>query len=528
MAKAGGQATEEKVGNATLLSSSRERETVLVLASGGAWLVISDRGGEPAMRHARRIAELGKEASLAGSARFGKALDALASGGHATVWVDTRALTAAYRSHLEERRAEPPVDPGDAEAAAREREWKARWEKRSEAEFALFDGLIGGFDAVAIGFDITGAGVRMKAWGGLREGSLLARGLKNGAGVPPVLRSLEARPLFAAAGAVDTAVAMEALALLARADGDELDEGLDEARRELGIDVRADLVGALDGRIGFAITGDLAKIMESGDDPERHFGGSLTLGVSDPAKVKATLDKLWAARGVSRLVTVAGPGERARIAVPRWRDVHVGVVGDVLLATTDPAAFERLGQEGRAGLIDAEAEGPAKDVLRAADPAAVMWYDHGLAALLLSAFRFDWDDGPIPLGEDATDAQKSAHAEYVAARNRANELKKQWQAVEDRAAREVTRRLGILAASARVEEGAVVVRAAQVMGADTLPNAAATIARTVVESQEQLDRLRREMWQAEDSANMLGRRLRDQRAAPEAVLEVPVEPSAAP
>lgn len=522
MARAGGgEPIEQKEGDVTLVYAERDPEAVLVVAPDSAFLVISDRGGEEGMRHARRVATQRRDGSLLASDRFKGALSGLAFGRDATVWVDTQALVAAVEADLADR-GEKPVEMPSDDAWAKEHKARMdaeneRWSKRQQAELELLRQLVGGFDGLALGLEVEGPALNLKAWGRLKEGTLLARGLKGAKGAPAVLRSLADRPMFAAAGTVDPAVAMEVVRLFARADGEDLDQVFGELKG-VGVDVPGAVWPLLDGRVGFAFTADLAAIYaDPKENVSRKFGMTFTVGVKDPAKAKEALNSVWKVSEISELVTVEG--DRARVKVPDWHDVHVGVVGDTVLITSDPGAFERLAA-GAARLLTSLEGTPVGQALSTPEPSAMMLYDHRLAGLLFLLFQGSWPEPDVTLPDDASPEQKKLLAQYQAAKKTLADLEKRREDAQLRLGDRIFSTVGVLAASGNVQGGAFVARGAQVMPAP-IPDAAATIAKSVVELIEQDEASRRERWTAQDRADELRRALAD---LPEPGLAIPAPP----
>lgn len=517
----GGELTEEKVGDATVLGVEGTREALAVLTKDAVYVVFTDRRSADTRAYASAIARQSRDGALASSPRFVKALDGLAFGRDLTVWVDVPRIVAEVQRHVAKRPEDwaPPKHmemelsdaraSGDAaavqraeQAIAQRRSDHERWRRRDAAELELLEAALGGLDGVAMGAEVDGEAIRVKAWSTLRDGSTLAKLLRGGEEVPAVLRSLTARPLFATGGVLDPATALAVAHMMARADGEDLDAGFDEARDELGFDPRTELYPVLDGRAGFAMTGDVAQIVAAGRDGERLLGGTLTLGVTDAQKARAALQKLWELKPLLPLVSQDKANGTARLAIPKWRDVHVAVVGDTIVATTDADALGRLAKEGRGALLEAE-KGAVGSVLGDAKQSGFLALDGRLVALLFLSGSGDWDPPEASPPADPSAEWTAKRKELEAAQARARELRKKREDLQNRAALEVSEVLGLSAASARVEGGALVVQAAQSFGAPSVPAAAARITRTVMETQAQSKATRKQMWDAEDEVDKL-------------------------
>lgn len=523
-AKGDAAVTAEEVGGLTLLrpQGTDEDEIALLYGAPGAWFVLCDRHEGSASKHARAIAAQAKDGSLAGAQRFRTiAVERLAYGADAAAWVDVQALVGAVKKEAAERGSQVPDylerSLADAKASGdedrvrraqedidREKEWMAESAKRRTAETAAIEALLGSVDGIAVGAEVDGGSIRGRLVAPLREGSLLARGLRNAEGAPPVLRVLGEKPMLMLAGAVDPAVALEAFGLLLAADGDDLEEGLDALRRELGVDLRKDVLPALDGRVGFEMTADLEAILAAKDGAERLFGGAVVLGLKDAAAVKALLDGLWKREDLREIVTQDDKG-RATVRNPDWRDVHIGVVGELLVVTTDPADFDRAGGAGRGALL--EAGGVVAEIAGAEGGAVTGLYDHRFIGMLLAWMRFDFGEPPIDVQPGDSEERKRKIEAAQAARKRARALRDQVDQNQGRALLDITRSIGTMAGSARLDGGALVGQGALVTGHATVAEAAGDIARVALAAQEKAEALRRQLWDAEDEARRLSQEL---------------------
>lgn len=536
----------EEVGGVTLLRAGREDDGALVLGKEAAWLVISDGGGGAALRHARAIATLENKAdSLAADPRFrSMAVEKLEFGKDAAAWVDVQAVIAAIREasqrplggdepdylqqELDDAKASGDTERLERAKAALEREqsWRAERAKLREAENAAIEQLFGGIDGLAVGAEIDGGAIRLRAVAPLRAGTLLARGLHNSPGALPLERVLGQRPLVMLGGTVDPAVALEATALVASADGGDIEEIFDLARSELGVDTRGALVPALDGRVGIAMTADLDAVRAAKDDDvERLFGGALVLGLSEPAKMRGILDALWKQPVVQGHVTVDADSGRATMHPAHWRDIHVAVVGDVLVITTDRGDLDRAAGTGKGAI--AEGGGVVAEVAGAEGGAIVGLYDHRILGWLLGSIRFDFGDQEVEPGESDSPERKQKIAAYQAARKRADALRDKREDVQMRAIMDVTRSIGVLVAEGRVDGAAIVATGALVTGHGSVAEASGSIAKVTLVSVQQGDAIREELWKAEDEARAIRDELRRdalRAPAPEEIL-VPKDPS---
>lgn len=511
-------------GDPVVLRPSREQDLAFVIASDSAFLVFGDHGREETEQAARRIASQKKEGSLAAAPAFTGALDQLAFGSDVTLWLDTPSVVSKVRglmmpaSELNDltRRRDEAKAAGDAEEAARlteqlaeELKWAEQSKNRREGEAALLEAAFGGLGPIAIGGQIEGPALRLKATSPLKKGSVLARGLRNGAGSPTLLRALSGPPLVAFAGTVDPAVALEFTRLLARADGDDLDDGLRELKQETGIDAATDVLPTLSGEAGFALTGRPDEIMAAhGREFERAIGFTATFGVKDEEALRASLVKLWASRAFASIASVDKPNGSARLAIPEWRDVHVAIVDKTLVVTTDPDAFGRVQKGGRGAWLDAEGNAALGAAIGAEGPAAMMIYDNRMMGMVFMALDFgDWAESGVSAPENPSPEWNKALAAYKAAKKEEAQLRDKVDALELKLIDAALGGIGFTVASARVAGDRLDFTGAQVVGGASVPAAAAEAARQLAEGIPLLEEHNKKRWEASERAQELRSKL---------------------
>jgi hypothetical protein len=192
-----------------------------------------------------------------------------------------------------------------------------------------------------------------------------------------------------------------------------MDEVTQEAKAKLGIDLRADVFSALSGEVGIAVTADIAAALASrqrGEDPSRHFGGSITIGFKDHATLTKLLDKLTAHPVASKLMTPAG--DRWVVDNP-WRKVWFGALNGTLLITTDEAAFARLATTSPA-FLDKLTNPALKDLLSRKDTSAALTFHSAFIPFLSALYQHPFIESPTDLPAGSTPEQKRARADLIA------------------------------------------------------------------------------------------------------------------
>ncbi|MBM4371474.1 MAG: hypothetical protein FJ098_07455, partial [Deltaproteobacteria bacterium] len=351
----------ETMGDALILSFRQEDGIKIVLRGDYAILVAADQGEEAAFAHARRVASIDRAGSVVEVPRFKALMDALGSGRDGALYMDVgpaldEALgdEEARRAPEEKPWAETELDQAkargaDAEEIARltkqaedDRAWQEKWRKRQQAERELARSLWGSLGTMALGAEIRGRSVTVHSVAAV-EGGMILELFGPSEGPPLITKVVSGKPWLLAGATVDVASYRSLFGQLLAIDGGSWDEVEADAREHLGVDLTAEVLALLDGRVGLYGGGTFKP---RGDPPEAFAAleGGLYLGVKDPAKATALMERIAARPEVAKLVT-AGDGAW-RIEVPEWRTVHVKVAGGCIVAASDPAFIDRVAAGG--------------------------------------------------------------------------------------------------------------------------------------------------------------------------------------
>ncbi len=361
--KAGTEMTVEKVGEHSLLSIAGENRGAVLLTEKAVYSINLFRG-TGATEIAKAIATREVADSLLGSEEWKTLASGVASpdGG---VYVRLTELlsrplsdrddTSRLVSELETRLAEAQK-AGEAEiveSLTRElgfmKESEAYTAKRSAAEQELFNKLTSGMSQVVAGLDFSPDGVDVDIRAPLAAGAVLTNLLKASDGIVPIMKVAGSTPLFSIGGKVDVAAAVELLALMLATEGGDMAELRTELKSQFGVDLDTDILANLGGDIGFALTGDLAEILRSGD-PATVMGGTFILGLKNPDALKAAFAKLAAVPGMNELGTWDPATSSFSGKLPEGRSFVLSISGSWLVASTDPEAKGRM--EGQASFLD--------------------------------------------------------------------------------------------------------------------------------------------------------------------------------
>lgn len=222
-----------------------------------------------------------------------------------------------------------------------ERRWQVERETRQASERELVRALFGPIEAfVAAGElrdDAISAHARMLIPGeGLLTRVLLPMDVES-----PLLSALDQPPLMGIDGRVDMQVFLQLVELLARTDGENLQELNAQMRTASGIDVLVDVVPLLTGTGGFMLTQQQEPDVKRMYDADKNFGLAAYVGVSDPERLRKLIDGLLRSKRMPELSRQTR-GDGWVVSVPDWHDVVLTLVGDRLVASTDTKLADRI------------------------------------------------------------------------------------------------------------------------------------------------------------------------------------------
>lgn len=203
---------------------------------------------------------------------------------------------------------------------------------------AIHANTLGAVEAVAVGINADGSTLKIKLAARTKTNTLVTDLVTQRAAPLQLLGAVTAPPLFFFATHAQPQAVMLAAQMWLGIRGTPL-KGLKDVYAKLTQgDFDRDVVPLLSGEVGFAATGRSADLSKA--------GVHLLLGVKSRADAERVLAKLADSPLVKMMSTKTKAGVRIKVPMPDGRSVHVGVVADAIVATTEPDAFERVGKPG--------------------------------------------------------------------------------------------------------------------------------------------------------------------------------------
>ncbi len=354
-----------------------------------------------------------------------------------TTYLDAGAIWAGFRRAEAKRRLDdgswaqeeverakstgaPPERIAELEAEAESaKQWASAAAARRQAELDLVDRVIGGAGRVVWSMSSKPGGLVGEGQLELGADGLLMKALRNHPGSPALPKALSGRPLAMLSGAVDVAEIVALLDQFLRADELSWEQAVAEAKRNLDLDLDAELRPLLTGTAAIAMTFD-GKAGAPFEGPEQ-LGLAIDLELADPDKAAALLDRVGTRLETERrkrkdvtftLRKDAKHGSWA-VGVPQWRTVHVSVAGQHLVISTDPALGERLAG-GVAG--DAVQRGQSSAIAAATLPGAALGglVDIEMLSMLFLARTSGFPFSSVSTAEDAETAEAPKSKAYLA------------------------------------------------------------------------------------------------------------------
>lgn len=288
------------------------------------------------------IAGLAEADALVSDPRVMEGAKALGYGAHIGGFIDFQATVDAMFG-LEMRQANPDVPMlmakarglGQPEIAEQlERFTEGRGDIGEQMAIGAIKGMIfGQMGPMSLGIEVEGAAVRLKADLKAGDQSLPRRLLKARDTLSPIgtLAGEKAALLGDVSLDIQQALAI-AQTLLMTGGGGDFVRFQAELVKELGLDLKTDVIPAFTGEIGGAML--LQDLTAEG---EKKLGMTLFAEV-DPAKFEKVLGAITKHPMAGALIRVVGA--RHQIDTP-WRRIEFEVKGTQLVVTTEPTAFDR-------------------------------------------------------------------------------------------------------------------------------------------------------------------------------------------
>lgn len=237
----------------------------------------------------------------------------------------------------------PPAEIREFERRLEEeRRWVRDRAQRRAAEDEQLETLIAPIEAVVGAADLREDGI--VAHGRLRipAEALLRRLFIAPEHESPLLTALDEPPVVAFDGRIDLQVMLEFVDLMARADGTTIGSASAGLLKATGVDVLVDVFPALSGEGGFAITKRHEPNFQQLDKLGQSLGFAAHLGLRDPDAIRVVLDRIARSKLMTGRLVRAKRGGGWVLHMLGWHDVEIDIVGDRLIATTDPKLIRRV------------------------------------------------------------------------------------------------------------------------------------------------------------------------------------------
>jgi hypothetical protein len=226
------------------------------------------------------------------------------------------------------------------ERVAQEREWMAQRQREREGTDAMARELLGPMRALVFTGDVQNTGIDAQARLLMPSGGLLRDIFVPAQSQSPLITALDEPPLFVLDGQIDVQKFLRLVDMLAKADGESLDELDQEMRSELGVSFLTSVVPLFDGRGGMAITRSRPANPKKLDELSKTLGVAMQFGLKDPDSLRKLLDDLTRHPEFGKQFKTRKGGWE--LDVPEWRTVLVDVVGDRLVLSTDKGFAGRV------------------------------------------------------------------------------------------------------------------------------------------------------------------------------------------
>lgn len=269
-------------------------------------------------------------------------------------------------------------------AVAEEKAFFERVMKRREVERELVKGIVGELSTLAIGVDLSPDAAEASVRLPLAADGKLRGLLRNASDLQPILRATKEQPLLLLSGQLDPQAYLALMEKMLAAEGDDLSEARAALKETFGVDLDADIVGALSGEIGFALTGDMSKLLTAGD-PRKELGGALVLGLKSATGLRALATRLASQEGIREVATWDEAASSLTLDLPEGLKVQLVFEGNRLVASTDLETAKRLA--GGEGFVSSLANTKLKALLERKDLAALFAMPQSFIGAWMFAMR---------------------------------------------------------------------------------------------------------------------------------------------
>jgi len=445
------------VGDALAICPRNDEEVCLVIRDKHLFLHMADMSDEKALEATLRFAGRPLKNSLVDGERFKATVSNLKYGKDVAGYVDFGALAKAVMgvmdadddwassstkySEEELKKAQDAKDEAQIkyweERIKEDKEWAERMKKRREAEQKMFSTLFGSLGGgLSFGIELTDKAIKLKTYTQMTEGSMMARAIKPGSGIPILLKALSKRPFYMGTFNIDVKTYMEFIDLLTATEGMSGQEMRAMFTAATQLDLDRDILALLTGEGGFALTGQLEKVFDDEKELFAAIGGSAVLGVTDVEKANSVLEKLAALPLASDFVKKEG--STYVVPVPEWKNVYVSVAGKNIVASTD-REFAGAVEKGGGDSFVAKLDNPEmKALLEMEDMAGTALMDFGVFGyFVVGVGRAEWGSEMAAAAHEDVPYSE----EYKTAKKELDELTKKIDGMRDEIERETNKAL---------------------------------------------------------------------------------------
>jgi hypothetical protein len=424
-------------------------EASVILRENVAMFVFVDRPERVGRDYVATIATLDPREALSHSKKFAWAREQVEVADDGLVFVNASGLFAQIEREIASndseygtRYAQEELDRARSrgESAERikeleqrveeERVWQLERAARQTGERELARAVFGPIEAFVLAGELRDESISAHARMLIPGEGLLARMFVPMDVESPLLSAVDQPPLTVVDGRVDMQSFLQLVELLARTEGEELQDINAQGRDAMGVDLLADVIPLLTGTGGVMVTQMQELDVKHMYDGEKNFGLAAYVGVSDPERVRKLLDGLLRSKRVPELSRQAR-GDGWVVAVPDWHDVVLTLVGDRLVASTDPKLAERI-RDARPGTQKEALADPEHPLRGRAPTPALRVYQRWLWLVASEPYKSPKREAAAMLYE--LDTHSVLTPEQAAAVPRSREFKRKYAELERRLA----------------------------------------------------------------------------------------------
>ena len=268
--------------------------------------------------------------------------------------------------------------------------WEDGRKRRRAATRKFLREVLRPISGVVLRFERTGSRFEARGYATLALDASWFELLENSPELPTILAVGDTQPAILVSGNFDIATLVHTLEILIST---ESEEGLKEVRQitldELGVDLDAELLPLLDGRIGLRVRFDPLKAPARF---EESIDLTVTLGIKDEVGAAALIEKLLS----QPILAILTQRDEAKgtwlIPVPMWKLIRIALHNNELLVTTEEGVLEHFlaGEQG-AWISAKGSEG--EFLSKQAGAAGLLLYDYSFVFAFMSAVTSSFGNG---------------------------------------------------------------------------------------------------------------------------------------